>query len=159
MEIFVRGTFTYLALVALLRILKRESGALNVADLLVIVLLADAVQNGMSGDYHSVPDGLLLVTTILFWSFALDWLSYHSPGFRRLLNPPPTLLVKNGQLLPRNMRQELVTRSELMEHLREQGLDDVKRVRRAFVEGNGRISVITYDEEQQPDTHEQSAGF
>jgi uncharacterized membrane protein YcaP (DUF421 family) len=57
------------------------------------------------------------------------------------------------------MRQELVTRSELMEHLREQGVDDVKRVRRAFVEGNGHISVITYDEKQHPDTQEQSAGF
>jgi uncharacterized membrane protein YcaP (DUF421 family) len=159
MEIFVRGTLTYLALFALLRLLKRESGTLNVADLLVVVLLSDAIQNGMSGDYHSISDGLLLVITILFWSYALDWLGYHFAAFRRLIQPPPLLLVKDGEMLRRHMRQELITKSELMEHLREEGVDDLKRVKRAFLESNGQISVITYDEKQHPDVEEQSVQF
>jgi uncharacterized membrane protein YcaP (DUF421 family) len=72
----VRGSTVYLTLFFLLRIvLRRESGGMGITDLLVIVLLADAVQNAMAGDYHSVPDGLLLGATLIFWSFALDWLT------------------------------------------------------------------------------------
>jgi len=73
-----------LALFLLLRlVLKRQSGNMGVTDLLVIVLIADAAQNAMASDYKSVPDGLLLVSTIVFWSYALDWLSYHFPRFGR----------------------------------------------------------------------------
>jgi len=58
-------------------ILRRESGGVGMTDLLVIVLIADAVHNAMAGDYHSVPDRLLLGAKLIFWSFALDWLTYH----------------------------------------------------------------------------------
>src|SRR4051794_24523835 len=81
LEIFLRGTLTYLALFALLRlVLKRQQGGMmGVTDLLVIVLIADAAQNAMADDYTSVPDGVLLVVTIVGWSYALDWLGYRFP--------------------------------------------------------------------------------
>ncbi|HEY8159744.1 MAG TPA: DUF421 domain-containing protein [Methylobacter sp.] len=114
-EIVLRGSIMYLSLFILLRvILKRQSGTLGITDLLLITLLADASQNGMAGEYKSLPNGILLVTTIIFWDFALDWLSYKSPSFQRLIEPPPLLLVKNGQLLRKNMRKELVTDEDLM---------------------------------------------
>lgn len=72
LEIVVRGTVVYLILFAMLRFGKRQTGSLSVTDLLVLVLIADASQNAMAGDYKSVPDGILLVATIIFWSFALD---------------------------------------------------------------------------------------
>ena len=96
-EIFVRGTVTYLAILLLLRFtFKRETGTTSMTDLLVLVLLADAAQNAMSGNYQSVTDGLLLVGTLVFWTIAIDALAYRFPRFRRLVQPKPLVLVRNG---------------------------------------------------------------
>lgn len=142
-ETLLRGSAMYLALFILLRIiLKRQSGTLGITDLLLITLLADASQNGMAGDYKSLPNGIALVATIIFWDFALDWLSYKFPRFQRLVEPPPLLLVKNGQLLRKNMKKELVTDEDLMTQLREQGVSDISKVKEAYMESDGHISVV-----------------
>lgn len=150
LEIIVRGTIVYVGLFFLLRlVLKRQAGAVSITDLLVIVLIADAAQNAMAADYRSISDGLLLVSTILFWSYFLDWLGYHFRPVQRLINPPPLPLVKQGQVLYRNMRKELITEGELMSKVREQGVETLKEVRAAYMEGDGSISVITYSSETQ----------
>jgi uncharacterized membrane protein YcaP (DUF421 family) len=146
LEILVRGSIMYLGLFLLLRlVLKRESGAVGITDLLVVVLLADAAQNGMAADYSSIPDGILLVATIIFWSFALSWLGYRFRSIERLVHPRPLPLVKDGRMLRRNMRQELITEGELMSQLRLQGVGGVEDVVAAYMEGDGRISVIERD--------------
>ena len=146
LEILVRGSLMYLGLFLLLHlVLKRESGAVGITDLLVVVLLADAAQNGMAADYSSIPDGILLVATIIFWSYALNWLGYHFRLIERLVHPQPLPLVKDGRMLRRNMRQELITEGELMSQLRLQGVGGVEDVAAAYMEGDGRISVIERD--------------
>jgi uncharacterized membrane protein YcaP (DUF421 family) len=146
LEIIVRGTTVYLTLFFLLRIvLKRQSGTVGITDLLVIVLIADAAQNAMAGSYLSVCDGLLLVGTIVFWSYALDWLGYYFPRLGWLVHPPPLLLVRDGQMLRKNMRLELITKEELMSQLREQGVSDLSQVKAAYMEGDGHISVIQHE--------------
>ncbi len=143
LEIIVRGSLTYLALLVMMRVvLKRQSGSLGITDVLVIVLIADASQNAMAGSYNSVPDGILLVSTLIFWNFALDWLGYRIPFIERLLTPSPLMLVLNGKMLRRNMREELVTVDDLMSQLRLQGIDDIEQVKRAFLESDGKFSVI-----------------
>jgi uncharacterized membrane protein YcaP (DUF421 family) len=150
LEIFVRGTLTYLALFFLLRVvLKRQSTGLGVTDLLVIVLIADASQNAMAGDYQSVPDGIFLVAVVLGWALALDWLSYRSKRMERILKPRKLPLIKDGQLITENMHKELVTRDELRSQLRQQGVEDFSDVRRAFMEPNGKISVVTFEQADQ----------
>src|SRR6476659_2055638 len=115
LEIFLRGSVMYLALFGLLRgVLNRQSGAVGVTDLLVVVLIADAAQNAMAHDYKSVPDGVLLVAVIIGWSYLLDWLGHTYPAFGRLIHPPPLLLVEDGRMHRRNMRAELLTPEELM---------------------------------------------
>ncbi|HEY9284442.1 MAG TPA: YetF domain-containing protein [Pyrinomonadaceae bacterium] len=141
-EIFLRGTAVYFLLFAFLRILRRESGAIGITDLLVVVLIADAAQNAMAGEYVSITEGALLVGTIAFWDYTLDWLGYHSPAVARLLRPAPLALVKNGRMLRRNMRRELITEEELMSQLRQQGVGQLSEVARACLEGDGRISVL-----------------
>lgn len=146
LEIFLRGTLTYLALFFLLRIvLKRESGGMGVTDLLVIVLIADAAQNAMADDYTSILDGILLVATIIFWSHALNWLGFRFPAIQRLVHPRALPLMRDGRLLRRNMKQELITEGELLSQLRLQGIDDPAEVKAAYMEGDGRISVICRD--------------
>ena len=146
LELILRGSLTYLVLFILLRFfLKRVTGTLSIGDLLIIVLVADAAQNAMSAGYTSLTDGLILVATIIFWSYALDWLAYHFPVFESLLHPSPVPLVRDGKMIARNMRRELITVDELMSHLREQGVKDLNEVKSASMEGDGRISVVTHE--------------
>jgi uncharacterized membrane protein YcaP (DUF421 family) len=148
LEIVLRGSVVYLALFFLLRlVLRREAGGFGITDLLVIVLIADAVQNAMAGEYNSITDGLLLGATLIFWSYALDWLAYHWAPFGRFMHPPALRLVKDGQLLRANLRKELLTEDDVMAEIRQQGLEDLAQVKAAFMEFDGRISIIA-DEEQ-----------
>jgi uncharacterized membrane protein YcaP (DUF421 family) len=146
-EIILRGSVMYLSLFLLLRVtLKRQGGTLGMTDLLLIVLLADASQNAMAGEYKSLPDGILLVATIIFWSYALDWLSFRFPRLQRLIEPAPLLLIKDGQLLHQNLRRELITEVDLKGQLRQQGISEISKVKEAYIETDGRISVIERDE-------------
>jgi uncharacterized membrane protein YcaP (DUF421 family) len=149
-EMILRGSVMYIALFVLLRIiLKRQTGSLGMTDLLLITLIADASQNAMAGEYKSLPDGIVLVGTIIFWSYTLDWFGYKFPWFGRFIEPPPLPLIKEGKLLRRNMRRELITEEELMSQLREQGLDDFGKVKEAYIESDGRISVVAYEQTKQ----------
>ena len=144
-EIVLRGTFVYLLLFFVLRVLRREAGALGISDLLVVVLIADAAQNAMSSEYKSVTEGAVLVGTIVAWDYLLDWVGFRFPAARRLLRPAPLPLVKDGQLLRQNMRKEMITTEELMSLLREQGVESLDEVRRCYLEGDGHVSVIKSD--------------
>lgn len=157
LETLIRGTLVYLALFILLRfILKRQSGMVGITDLLVVVLLADASQNALADDYRSIPDGILLTGTIIFWSYALNWLGYRFPKIQKLVHPPALLLVKDGKIQRRNMRKELITQDELMTMLREQGINDLSQAAEVYMEGDGQISVVTVDKDQHP-PHKKSA--
>jgi uncharacterized membrane protein YcaP (DUF421 family) len=158
LETFVRGSVTYLAIVALLRIvLKREAGAVGITDLLVLVLLADAAQNAMAGDYRSIPDGVLLVAVIVGWDYTLNMAAYHSRWLDRLIKPAPLAVVKDGEPLWTNMRREYLTHEELLSALRLHGVEDITHVERAYIEPDGRFSVIT--RRQQPnDTPDRRPG-
>ena len=147
LEMILRGTLMYLGLFGLLRVtLKREAGGLGITNLLLVVLLADAAQNAMADDYHSIADGAVLVCTILFWSMALDWLGYRFPrSVGRFIHPQPLPLIEDGRLIRRNLRQELITRDELMTQLRLAGIEEISEVRRAHMEGNGEISVVRFE--------------
>ena len=148
-EIILRGSVMYISLFILLRvILKRQAGSLGMTDLLLVTLIADASQNGMAGEYTSLPAGIVLVSTIIFWSYTLDWLSFKFSWFRQLVEPPPLPVIKNGKLLRKNMRRELITEDELISQLREQGVDDVGKVKDAFMESDGHISVVQREQKR-----------
>ena len=141
-EIFVRGTVVYLFLFFLLRFLRREAGELGISDLLVIVLISDAAQNAMASDYTSITEGLFLVSTIAFWDYFLDWLSFKSAIARRLLRPQPLLLIKDGRMIPRNMKREMISEDDLLGQLREHGVAQIADVQRCYLESEGRVSVV-----------------
>jgi uncharacterized membrane protein YcaP (DUF421 family) len=145
-ELVLRASFMYLLILAGFRIFRRDAGSLSVSDLLVVVLIADAAQNGLAGEYRSLTEGAIIVATIFGWNYLLDWLGYRSEFVRWLLNPPPLPLVRNGQILHRNLRRELITRDDLMEQLREHGVEHVRDVRKCFLESDGTMSVIRKDQ-------------
>lgn len=156
-ETIIRGTVVYLVVFTLLRlVLKRETAALNLTDLLVIVLIADAVQDAMSFGHQSITDGLILVVVIIFWDYALDWLAYHYPRVERFVHPPPLLLVRDGRIERQALQRELITETELYGLLRQEGAEEISNVERAYLESNGRISVILRQPPGQGD-HERRA--
>ncbi|HEY9449518.1 MAG TPA: YetF domain-containing protein [Gemmatimonadaceae bacterium] len=145
LEIIFRGSVIYLALFAFLRLgIKREAGTLGISDLLVIVLLADAAQNAMAGEYTSITDGLVLVATLVFWSYALDWLGYRYPRLGQIIDPPPLVIITDGHLHAAKLRKQLITQEQIMSYLRERGIEDLSQVYRAYLASDGRISVVTF---------------
>jgi uncharacterized membrane protein YcaP (DUF421 family) len=142
-ELILRGTLVYWLLFLIFRfILRRDVGAVGIADILLLVIVADAAQNAMSGGYQTFSEGAILVLTIVAWNWLLDFLSYHFAPMRRLASPSRVTLVSHGLLQRRNLRREFITREELDEKLREQGIEQISEVKAAYLEGDGQISVI-----------------
>lgn len=151
LEVVIRGTVVYLALTVFLRVAgQRESGGLGLTDLLVVVLLTQAVGGGLAGDTTSIVDGLLLVAVILFWSITLDWVAYRWPSTAVLLKSRPKPLIEDGRLNRQAMHREFMTRDELLSQLRLQGVAEVDEVHRAYLEPNGMVSVIRRDGASEP---------
>lgn len=153
-EIIVRGTIMYLATFFLLRVFRRQTGSLGPADLLVLLFIADAAQNGMADQYNSVTEGLILIGTIVFWEYTIDRLEFRFPWFRALCERPPLPLVEDGRVQKQHLRREMMTMDDLMSHLRQKGVDDVAKVRVSFLEGDGHISVLTSDAPNQSQSTE-----
>ena len=142
LELVARGSLLYVAIVLLMRfMLRRSSGELERMDLVFLLLLSEAAQPAF-GEYRSLADSLVVIVTLMVWNYVLNALSYHVPLVERLLAPSPLLIVREGRMLRRRMRREYITEEELMRSLREEGIDDVKDVRAAYVESDGAISVV-----------------
>jgi uncharacterized membrane protein YcaP (DUF421 family) len=142
-EVIVRGSLMYLGLFIILRVMaRRQAGHFGPADLLVIVLIADAAQNGLGKDYGSVTEGLTLVLTIVAWEYLLDWISWRFLWSRPYLTPPSLTLIRDGHLIPQNLRKEMITEDELKAQLREHDVEDYADIRLAKLEGDGRLSVL-----------------
>jgi len=147
LEMVVRGTAMYWFLFVIFRfVVRRDVGSVGVADILILVIVADAAQNAISGEYTSVADGMVLVATLIFWNVLLDRLSFHFPAFARFAQAPPLLLVRDGRMVRANMRREYITEEELWTQLREQGVDDLAQVKKAYLESDGEFSVVRSDE-------------
>lgn len=143
LEVIIRGTIMYLGMFALLRVFRRQAGSVGIADLLVIVVIADAAQNGMAGDSKSITEALILISTIVLWDWFFDWLGFRSPFWERILQPQPLLLIENGRVIKKNLDQELIKEDDLLAQLREQGIEKIDSVRKCFLESNGHFSVLT----------------
>lgn len=142
-ELALRGTLVYWLLFIIFRfVLRRDVGAVGIADILLLVVVADAAQNAMSGGYTTFSEGAILVLTIVAWNWLLDFLSFRYPVVRRFADARRLTLVHKGVLQHRNMRREFVTVEELEEKLREQGIESLEEVKVAYLEGDGQISVI-----------------
>ena len=142
-QLIIRGTLVYWFLFLLFRFaLRRDAGSLGIADILFIVLVADAAQNGLSGEYKSVAEAMLLIGTVAGWNYFIDWMAFRYPWFARFAEPRVITLVQQGRLQRKNLQKELLTEEELNSHLRQNGVHDLNEVERVLMEPNGHISVL-----------------
>lgn len=142
LELFVRGSALYFVLLVLMRFMPRRTGGeLATMDLAFLLLIAEAASNAF-GEYTSVAEGLILVVVLMGWNYLINAASYHFRWIEKLVSSRPIEIVRNGQLLRRNMRREFVTEEELMGALRQQGVDSIDQVKSATIEGEGAITVV-----------------
>lgn len=143
LEIALRGTLVYWFLYLVFRfVLRRDVGSMGITDFLFVVLLGDAAQNGMIGNATSSSDAIVLLSTLVFWNFLVDWLTARSPTLERWLQPRRITLVSNGVANRRHMRREFITHEELMGKVREHGIDTLRDVKAAYLESDGEVTVI-----------------
>jgi len=145
-HIFIRTAVVYLAVFVGLRVMgKRELGQMTVFDLVVILLIANAVQNAMVGPDTSLTGGVLAAFTLLVLNYAVSLLRLSSPFWGRLVEGTPTVLVQDGEFVSPHLRKEGLERSELEMAMREHGVESVQDVRLAVLETDGSISIVPKD--------------
>ena len=145
-HIFIRTAVVYLAVFLGLRVMgKRELGQMTVFDLVVILLIANAVQNAMVGPDTSLTGGVLAAFTLLVLNYAVSLLRLSSPFWGRLVEGTPTVLVQDGEFVSPHLRKEGLERSELEMAMREHGVESVRDVRLAVLETDGSISIVPQD--------------
>ena len=123
----------------------QDGGELATMDLVLLLLVAEAGSHAF-GEYQSLGDGLLLIALIMGFNYGLNALSYRFRWLERLLSHPPVRIIENGRMLRRNMRKEFLTEEELETYLRKNDIDDISKVRYAYVEGEGQVTFVTRDQ-------------
>lgn len=148
-EIVLRGVLVYLALLVLLRLSgKRTVGQFTPFDLLVLVLLGDAVQNAMIAQEESFTGGLILVVTLLVLNWLVGFVTARSKRIDRLLEGSPVLLARNGVLYEPVLRRSNLSLAEFKESMRKHGCTRMEDVRLAVLESDGAISIVPMDDQK-----------
>jgi uncharacterized membrane protein YcaP (DUF421 family) len=147
LEIVVRTIAMYLAILVGLRLSgKREIGQMTVFDLVVLLLIANAVQNAMVGPDNSLVGGILAAVVLLVINALVARLRLRWPRLRRWVEGTPTLLVLHGEIIPQHMRQEGIDEDSLQGALREHGIAEIRGVEMTVLEIDGSISVVPVGE-------------
>ena len=145
-SIVLRTVIVYVALVAGLRLAgKRELGQMTPFDLVVILLIANAVQNAMVGPDTSVTGGLIAAGILVLLNYGVAQGRERLPWLRRAVEGTPTLLIDDGKFVREHLRREGLDEDEVMMAIREHGVPDVKDVRMAVLETDGSISIVPAD--------------
>lgn len=141
-----RAAVVYVALLVGLRLMgKREMGQMTVFDLVVVLLLANAVQNAMVGADTSVQGGLVAAFVLLIVNRLVAVARFHSGVWGRLIEGSPTVLVQEGQVLDAAVKKEGLERSQVEMAMREHGIASIADVRLAVMETDGSISIVPRD--------------
>jgi uncharacterized membrane protein YcaP (DUF421 family) len=141
--IAARTALVYLGVFVGLRLMgKRELGQMTVFDLVVILLIANAVQNAMTGPDFSVQGGLLAAGVLLVANYLVSALQLRGRWWGRLFAGTPTVLIQDGQFIDPNLRRERIDRDEVEMVMREHGVDSVSDVKLAVLETDGSISIV-----------------
>ena len=146
-EVVLRTAIVYLFVVVVLRLSgKREVGQMSVLELVVILVISDAVQNSMVGENTTLWGGLVAVATLLAMDFALKAVAKRSKTLSKAIEGEPRLLVRDGRLLSRAIKEEGLETEEVRAAIRSHGLVGPEDVRLAVLETDGSISVIPRDD-------------
>ena len=143
MDIAIRATAMFFALFALLRLMgKRELAQVTPFELVVLIVMGDLIQQGVTHNDFSLTGAVLAIGTFAFWGVLLSWVTYVSPRAERLLAGEPKVIVRNGELIERNMRRDRMTRRDVEAEMRLAGIGRLDEVAWGILEANGKMSFI-----------------
>ena len=141
-ELVARGVVVYVFLIALLRLTgKRQIGKLSPFDLVLLLILSNAVQNSMSAGDNSLIGGLILATTLVAVNYLVGLITFKSKKLEAIIEGRPQVLIHNGKLFEEVMNEAKLTRQELDSTLRQSGYFEIKEIKLAILENNGTVTV------------------
>jgi uncharacterized membrane protein YcaP (DUF421 family) len=145
MDLVIRATVVFFFIFLITRIAgRRELSSLEPFDLILLVVLGDLVQQGITQSDESVTGTLIVISTVTLLSVAVSWVSFRSRRIRLVSEGEPIILVQDGQIIERNMRRERLTHGDIEEEARAQQIDALGNVRWAILEKGGSISFIQH---------------
>ena len=147
MDIVLRGIFVFFALYVLMRVIgRRELSKLEPFDLILLIILGDAVQQGLTQDDYSLTGAMLAIVTIAVLQIGVSFLNFRFPRLRPVLNGEPVVVVQDGRPIDRNLKRERLTLDDLAESARLQGIGSLDEVAWGVLETSGEISFIKKSE-------------
>jgi uncharacterized membrane protein YcaP (DUF421 family) len=143
MDLAIRAVVLYCFVYLLMRIMgRRELSSLEPFDLILLIVIGDAIQQGLTQDDYSVTGALIVVGTFAMMQVLISFLSYKFPGMRPVMDGEPIVIVQDGKAIERNMKRERITLDEVMVEVRMQQISSIEDVEWAVLETSGKISVI-----------------
>lgn len=146
MDIILRASIVFIFLLVFMRGLhKRSLAEMSPLQMIVLVVIGDLVQQGVTQEDYSLTGVLLAVGTFGFWITAMDLLTWRSRRIRELVEGVPMVLIERGQPVERTLRLERIPWEEVLEAARQEGIDDIAKVRLGVLEVSGKMSFIVDD--------------
>ena len=143
MDIVGRGVIVFVFLFVLMRVIgRRELASLEPFDLILLVILGDAVQQGLTQDDYSLTGAFLAVGTIAILQLGTSFVNFHFPRLRPILDGEPIVVVQDGKPIDRNLKRERVTVEDLLSAARRQNIAKLDDVAWAVMETSGEITFI-----------------
>ena len=147
MESVVRALVVYAVLMVLFRITGRRSlGQITTFDFILLLIISEAIQNGLVGESYSITNAFVLVTTLVLVDVLLSLVKQRFPRFEKYLDGTPLVIVERGRLLQDRMRKARVDEGDLLNAARREGLERLAQIKHAVLERNGDISIISWSE-------------
>ncbi|WP_288984441.1 YetF domain-containing protein [uncultured Flavobacterium sp.] len=146
-DIVLRSIAVYFFMIVALRIFgKKELSQLNTADVILILLISNSVQNAMVGNNSSLTGGLVAALILFILNYLLKKIMFTSKFFRQLIQSKPEILIHNGKIEFSSLSRLGITSDEMQEAMREHGIEYYKDVKLAMLEIDGNISIISGNE-------------
>jgi uncharacterized membrane protein YcaP (DUF421 family) len=143
MDLFFRALFVFFFIYFLTRITgRRELATMQPFDLILLVIVGDALQQSLTQDDYSVTGGVIVITTIALLGVGVSWVSFRFKRLRPVLEGEPLIVIERGRVIEKNLKRERMTREELLAQLRLREVASVDDVEWAVLETNGSVTVI-----------------
>jgi uncharacterized membrane protein YcaP (DUF421 family) len=143
MDIALRALFLYAFVIFVMRVIgRRELSSLSAVDLVLLIVLGDAIQQGLTQDDYSVTGAVIAVSTIAAVQVGSSYLGFRSSRARKVLEGEPIVIVQDGKLIDKNLKRERMTSDEVAEEMRMQQIASFDEVQWAIVENKGQISFV-----------------
>jgi uncharacterized membrane protein YcaP (DUF421 family) len=151
MDIVLRATVMFFILFLLIRLLgKRELGQMTPFEFVVLVVLGDLIQQGVTHNDFSLTGATLAICTFAFWALVLSWTAYLFPRAKDLLEGAPRVIVRDGEIVTENLRRDRLTRDEILSEMRLAGIGRMADVAWAILEPQGKMSFIKKEDGASP---------